>query len=469
MATRLATGTEETGGSAVDARFSRGYRGWMLFVLAAINMLNLADRQGMAATAPALKADLHLSDTQLGLIQGFGFAIFYTLLGLPVARLAERFSRTRIIAVSVVLFAGFVGLCSRAASFTQFLVCRVGVGVGDAGFGPPVASLVGDHYPAERRTAATTLIWLGGPVGALLGAGLGGHVAQNYGWRTWFMLLAAPSLLIALVALFTLREPPRGRFDRRPADDHVPSTMATLRFLFAKRSMRHVLIGCGLAAMGMNGLGQFLVRFMVADYGIGLAEAGRTLGLLAVAAMASGLALGGFGVTWASRFDRRWAVWAPAIGQALAAPLFIAAAFQPTLARALPLLALAHVCLFIYFTPTLALAQNMVGATMRASSSFVVAFVLGLVGIGLGPTVIGLLSDAFARHAFAAGNFIAACPGGIAPAGATTALAEACQAASRSGIVWAIATMSLVFAWAAVHYLLAGRDLRRDLDTHYDG
>jgi predicted MFS family arabinose efflux permease len=451
-----------------EAGFTRGYRGWMLFLLALINLLNLADRQGMAASAPALKADLHLSDTQLGLIQGFGFAVFYTLLGLPIARLCERRSRTRIIALGVGAFALCVALCSQARSFAHILLARVGVGVGDAAFVTPVGSLTGDHYPPARRTVAMTIIWLGGPVGALVGSAGGGMIVQGFGWRTWFLVLAIPSVAVALLSLLTLREPPRGRFDRADASARIPSMMETMRFMFAKRSMLHVLIGCALAAMGMNGLGQFLVRFMVAGYGIGIAEAGRTLGTLAVLAMGSGIALGGFGVTWASKFDRRWAVWGPALGLMLSAPLFALAAFQPSLMRALPLLAAAHVAMFVYWTPTLALAQNMVGATMRASASFIVAFVMGMVGTGFGPTIVGILSDVFAHHAFD-GDFAAACPGGIAPVGALPAIASQCAEASREGIVYAIATMSIALAWAAVHYALAARTLRQDLDTHFAG
>jgi predicted MFS family arabinose efflux permease len=457
-----------TAGARDEAGFTRGYRAWLLFLLAMINMLNLADRQGMAASAPALKADLHLSDTQLGLIQGFGFAVFYTLLGLPIARLCERRSRARIVALGVGAFALCVALCSQARSFSHILLARVGVGVGDAAFVTPVGSLAGDHYPPAKRTVAMTLIWLGGPVGALVGSAGGGMIVQGFGWRTWFIVLAIPSFAVAVLSLLTLREPPRGRFDRASETGRIPSMMETLRFMLAKRSMLHVLIGCALAAMGMNGLGQFLVRFMVAGYGVGIAEAGRTLGTLAVLAMGSGIALGGFGVTWASRFDRRWAVWGPALGLVLSAPLFALAAFQPSLMRALPLLAAAHVAMFVYWTPTLALAQNMVGATMRASASFVVAFVIGMVGIGFGPTIVGILSDVFAHGAFV-GDFAGACPGGTAPAGASPALAAQCFEASRAGIVYAIAAMSTVFAWAAFHYVLAARTLRQDLDTHFEG
>jgi predicted MFS family arabinose efflux permease len=455
-------------GTRDEAGYTRGYRAWLLFLLAVINMLNLADRQGMAASAPALKADLHLSDTQLGLIQGFGFAVFYTLLGLPIARLCERRSRTRIIALGIGAFAICVALCSQARNFAHILLARIGVGVGDAAFVTPVGSLTGDHYPPHRRTVAMTLVWLGGPVGALVGSAGGGMIVQGFGWRTWFIVLAIPSFAVAVLALLSFREPPRGRFDRASETARIPTMMETLRFMLSKRSMLHVLIGCALAAMGMNGLGQFLVRFMVAGYGIGIAEAGRTLGTLAVLAMGSGIALGGFGVTWASKFDRRWAVWGPALGLILSAPLFAFAAFQPSLMRALPLLAAAHVAMFVYWTPTLALAQNMVGSTMRASSSFVGAVVIGRVGIGFGPTIVGILSDLYATSAFP-GEFTVACPGGAAPAGALQSVTAQCVEASRAGIVYAIATMSIVFAWAAFHYALAARTLRQDLDTHFEG
>jgi predicted MFS family arabinose efflux permease len=455
-------------GKRDEAGYTRGYRAWLLFLLAVINMLNLADRQGMASSAPALKADLHLSDTQLGIIQGFGFAVFYTLLGLPIARLCERRSRTKIIAFGVGAFAICVALCSQARSFSHILLARIGVGVGDAAFVTPVGSLTGDHYPREKRTAATTIVWLGGPVGALVGSAGGGMIVQSMGWRAWFIILAIPSIAVAVLALLTFREPPRGSYDRAAVTTRIPSMGETLRFMLAKRSMVHVLIGCALAAMGMNGLGQFLVRFMVAGYGVGIAEAGRTLGTLAVLAMGSGIALGGFGVSWASKRDQRWAVWGPALGLIVSAPLFALSAFQPTLMSALPPLAAAHVAMFVYYTPTLALAQNMVGSTMRASASFVMAFVIGMIGIGFGPTIVGMLSDLYAHHAFA-GDFSAVCPGGSAPAGALPALAAHCAEASRTGIVYAIATMSGVFAWAALHYLLAARTLRKDLDTHFEG
>ena len=448
--------------------FTKGYRGWLLFVLLMVNVLNLADRQGMAAVAPAIKADLKLSDTQLGLILGLGFALFYSLLGLPFARMSERFSRSRIIAGSVAVFGAAVALCGVAHNFWTFLLFRVGVGVGDAGMGPPVASLIGDHYPREKRASAMTVIWLGAPIGAVTGSVLGGLFAQELGWRAWFFALGAPGVLVALIAFFTLREPVRGMSDPVAASGRAPPKISVvLKFLLAKKSVVHILIGAALAATAMNGLGQFLARFIVANYHLGFAQAGQILGMIAGGSMASGLSIGGFGVDWLGKTDRRWYVWAPAIGLALTTPLFLLALSMPSLTLTVIVLFLGHITLFVYYTPTLAMAQNMVGADMRASSAFVVSLVLGLIGIGLGPTLVGVLSDVFASRAFSLGDFGASCPGGGPPAGAAAGLAKACGDASAAGVRHAIMAMSLLFAWGAVHFVLAAKHIRRDLDTHY--
>jgi MFS family permease len=447
--------------------FSLGYRAWLLSILMLVNLLNLADRQGLAAVAPAIKLDLKLTDTQLGLILGLGFAIFYTLLGLPLARMAEHYSRVRIIAISAAVFAAFLFLCSRACGFTQILLYRVGVGAGDAGFGPPVASLLGDHYPERRRASVMTIVWLGAPLGALSGSMLGGWIAQHADWRLWFVGLSVPSLLLALLALFTLKEPRRGLQDAVKPHGKPPSMWQVVRFMLAKRSMVHVFVGAGLASIAMNGLGQFWGRYYTAVFHLNMFESGRLIGIIAVVAMASGLALGGFGVSFLSGRDRRWYVWAPSMALALTTPLLLLGVTRPTINQAIWLIFAGHITLFVYFTPTLALAQNMVGANMRASASFVIYIVFGLIGVGLGPTLIGSLSDLLARHAFGTGRFNSLCPGGIAASGANETLASACRAASSAGIMHALAVFSILFLWAAVHFLLAARRLEQDLDRSY--
>ena len=455
--------------ASAHAEFSRGYRVWLMCVLVMINAINLADRQGMAITAPAIKHDLVLSDTQLGILQGLGFAIFFSLLALPIARLAEHRNRTRIVALSVAVLGAMLACCGLSRNFWQFLLFRIGVGTGDAGFGPPVASLIGDHYPADKRASANTIIWLGAPLGAVAGSVVGGIVAQGFGWRVWFFALGAPALLLALAAFLTLRDPPRGMADGTRHEGPPPAMTAVIGFLWSKKSFRQVLIGAGLAATAMNALGQFFARFFVSNFHMGLAEAGGIMGAMAGVAMTGGLLLGGFGMDFLGRRDRRWYVWGPAIALAISAPLFVVGMMQSSVAAVVAFLLLAHVSLFVYWTPTLAVAMNMVGANMRASSAFVTNIVLGLVGIGLGPTLVGVLSDVFAKRTFAPGAFAASCPGGAAPPGSAHALSEACAGASAMGVRDAIIAMSLLFAWAGIHYFLAGRNLEQDLDRQYMG
>jgi len=451
--------------------FSPGYRAWLLLLLTLMSALNLADRQGIAALVPVLKTDLKLTDTQVGFMQGFAFALFFTVLALPIARLSEHRRRSLIIGGSVAVFSAFVFLCSRATSFIQILLGRVGVGAGDAGFAPPVSSLIGDHFPPERRTSAMTWVWIGAPAGAFLGASIGGWVAQNADWRWWFVGLAVPSAILALLIFLTMREPARGTFDAPGAATRKPpSIVKVAEFMLSKRAMLNVLIGAGLASTGMNGIGQFLARFFVSNFHLGPADAGKLLGGIGVAGMASGLALGGFGLSWMARRDRRWFVWGPAIGLLLSAPFFMSGVFaasQSSIMIPAILLLLGHVTLFVYYTPSIALAQNMVDSSMRASAAFILTITLNLVGIGVGPLLIGFVSDTMAQHSFALGSFAALCPGGAAAHGAGADLVQACGVASRAGIADAIGGASLLFIWSAVHYWLAARHLEADLDRAY--
>ncbi len=456
--------------AAAAPLFSRGYRAWLLTVLLLTNAMNLADRQGIAAVAQAVKLDLKFSDAQMGLIQGLGFAIFYSLMALPIARMAERVSRTKIIAGALSIFGVMVALCGTATSFWRLLMFRIGVGVGDAGFIPPTSSLIADHYPMHKRASVMSIIWLGAPVGVVAGSTFAGWMAEHYSWRAAFVGLGAPALLVALVAFFTLREPPRGGFDAVQASSGPPPSMReVVKFLFAKPSFRHILIGCAIAATSMNAIGQFLGQFLLRTYHLGFAEAGRLLSLVAGVSMASGLLLGGFGVDWAGRFDKRWYVWLPSVGLVLAAPAFLLGFNQPTLVATVAVLMAAHVVLFVYYSPTLAMAQNMVGPSMRASSAFLVSLVLSLVGIGLGPTVAGFLSDHFATGAFSLGDYRALCPGGAPLASEAARLGDACAIASAAGLKRAMTAVSLLFVWAGFHYVVASRTLRRDLDTHWKG
>ena len=362
-----------------------------------------------------------------------------------------------------------MSLCSRANSFWQLLICRIGVGIGDAGFAPPVGSLVGDHYPMSRRASAMSVIWLGAPLGVIFGSRLGGWLAEHVSWRAAFVAIGAPGVIVAILTFLTLREPPRGLSDPAGAvksGTPPPSMMEVLRFLLSKPSVPHLLAGCALAAISMNGIGQFFGQFLARNFHLGLADTGTVLSIVAGSTMPCGMLLGGFGIDWAARRDKRWFAWGPALTLLLASPLFMLGFAQSTVVSAAIVLAIGHVFLFVYWTPTLALGANMVGAGMRASSMFVFNFILGMVGIGLGPTLVGFISDRLARNALTIGDF-AACPHGRQVGAQLNAFAQSCASAQAIGLRHALMLISISCIWAAVHYWLAARTIRQDLETLY--
>ena len=309
-----------------------------------------------------------------------------------------------------------------------------------------------------------TLIWYGGPVGAFLGAALGGWAAHRGHWQTWFVGLGIAAGVVALLVLVTLREPPRGLSDAVAADtSRPPSVTTTFRFLIGKRSMSHVLVGAALASLTMNGLGQFWGRYFVAVHRMDLAQSGRVIGTMGAVAMVSGLTLGGFSVDWAGRHDRRWYVRIPGLALLLSTPLLLWGLTRESMAVSTPVLIVGMTLMFAHFTPTLAIAQNVVAANMRASSAFAVAAIISVVGAGLGPTLTGLISDGLAQHAFGWGAYRATCVAGSANLPAT--LQQACAAASASGIRGALMVMSVFCGLGGLHYLRAARYYRDDTGT----
>src|SRR5213078_5045417 len=202
---------------------SRVYRSYALSLLMLIYVVNFVDRQVVSILAEPIKRDLHLADWQLGLMTGLAFAVLYTVLGLPIARVAERGDRPWIIAASVAVWSAFTAVSGMAQTFAQLVLARIGVGVGEAGCTPPALSLIADTVPREQRASAVSIYMLGAPVGSLLGLALGGLIADAFGWRMAFVLVGLPGLVLAATAALTLREPRRGRPVVARADDGVPS------------------------------------------------------------------------------------------------------------------------------------------------------------------------------------------------------------------------------------------------------
>ncbi|WP_421932468.1 spinster family MFS transporter [Phenylobacterium sp.] len=391
--------------SPFDAR----YRAFALAVLLGAYILSFLDRQVVSILAEPIKRDLGLADWQLGMLTGLAFAIFYTTLGIPIARLAERFSRPWIIAGSMALWSLFTLLSGRAQTFPQMLVARMGVGFGEAGCNPCAHSLIADYTPKEKRASALATYSLGIPIGTLLGLVMGGLIADAYGWRAAFLVAGAPGLVLALVAGVFLKEP--RKFITGVAASQAqaaPPLAAALRELATKPTFWLMAVGAGLMAFVGYGQGAFNAAFfmrlhgdqltaLAAPYGLKSAGyLGLALGLIGGIAGMIGTVLGGWFADIAARRDARGYAVVPALAAVLALPsyYFIYTVADPM--TALWLNIIPSVLGALWYGPVFATAQSVVPAHTRATAAALLLLVLNLIGLGLGPLFVGALSDGLA-------------------------------------------------------------------------
>jgi len=425
----------------VAAAPSEGYKRWLLFVLLLVCAINYADRSVVGAVAEPLRRDLGLSDLQLGLLQGLSFALLYSVLGIPFARLAERHSRVRILAAATFAWSLMTALCGAAANFVQMLLARVGVGVGEAGFMAPAASLIGDHFGRDRRAFATSIMMLGVPIGALVGAMSGGWIAQTLGWRWAFLIMGVPGIFIAALVLFTLREPQRGQAEGQ-VDTEVPPLGAVARKCFSDPVFRHVLAGGTLAGFGLHGLGQFLGVYFVRVHELSYGNAGMIYGLVTFASVGGGLLVGGFFSDRLGRRSLKWYSLIPAIGMFACVPLYLLAFNVTGLTAAIVLLLAAGVSLVLHYGPGLAIVQNLASPRTRASTIALYSLVVNIISMGLAAPLIGFMSDVFSAQLAQS-----MCEAGTL-----------CLPAQGAGLRYALMASTVLYAWGGVHYVLASRE-----------
>lgn len=453
---------------------SRTYRATVLFLLMLYSLFSWADRTVLSTIGQAIKVDLKLSDVELGFLHGFAFSILYVTLSVPAARLSERFNRINIIAGSIALWSLFTSLSGFARTFGQLLLCRIGVGVGEACGNPPAYSLITDYFGPRRRATALSIYQLGLPLGIMVGAIAGGILTQQYGWRVAFMVLGLPGLVLALLLKFTVRELPRGHSDmlagRVAQSDVSPSTWETARRLFAIPTARHMIAGVTLFTFVNYGAGAFIAPFLIRAYELNYAEVGLIIGFAIGASNAVGTFAGGFLSDYFGKTNPRAYAYVPLVGLVIAAPLTIAAYLQPDWRVAVGLLTLGGVIQFVYFSPTYAAIYNMVDARMRATTTALISLVASLAALVIGTVAAGALIDALSGYYFGmvhGGSFAALCPGGVAGPGASALLKTGCSDAISQATRTGLAFCTLGLLWAAVHFLLASRTIAADFERAY--
>jgi len=369
-----------------------------LGVLVLVYTFNFIDRQIVGILAVPIKADLGLTDAQLGLMGGLAFALFYTGLGIPVAMLADRYSRTWIMTWALVIWSGMTAVCGLATNFWQLFLARLGVGVGEAGGVAPAYSLISDLFPQEQRARALSIYSFGIPIGSALGIVFGGLIATWIDWRFAFFAVGIAGILLAPVFRLTVKEPVRGQFDRQRAAHAPPALGAILRTLSRKPSFWLISLGASCSSMMGYGLFFWLPSFLVRSYGLTLLDASLFYGAILLLGGIAGIWIGGWAGDRFGQARRKAYVQIPALAFLLTIPFYLLGILSPTLVLSFFVLLVPTALGLAWLGPVISAIQHLVQPDMRATASAVFLFVNNLIGIGIGTWAIGALSDSLQLH-----------------------------------------------------------------------
>ena len=421
------------------ALFSTNYRRYVLGVLVFVYVFNFIDRQILAILMQPIKEDLGLNDTQLGFLSGIAFAVFYATLGIPIARLADTRSRVNIVSISLAVWSIMTAVTGFAQNFWQMAAARIGVGIGEAGCSPPSHSLISDYFPPESRATALSIYALGIPIGILFGFLAGGWIEQFFGWRLAFFVVGIPGVFLAIVVKLSLREPPRGHSETGSgskafaSDAPPPEIKRVVAYLWERKSFRHLALAAAIHGFVGYGMTSWLPAFLNRSYGMSSGEIGTWLAMLVGVAGGLGTISGGYISDKFGSKDARWYMWVPAITLGLSVPFFISAFLVSDQLQTMLLLIIPLYFGTFYLGPTFAMVQGLVEVRMRALAAAVLLFVLNLIGLGLGPQIVGIVSDLLTPMF------------GI------------------EGLRYALMAVFLGNLWSAFHYYIASRHLRADL------
>jgi len=371
------------------------YQKYVIGLLLVVYTFNFIDRQIIAILSPAIKAELGLSDTQLGLLKGLPFAIFYAVFGFPIARLADRKNRVTIISVAIALWSGMTVLCGAAQSYIQLLLARMGVGVGEAGCSPPAHSLISDYFPKSQRATALGIYSLGISFGTLFGILLGGLIADAFGWRWAFVLVGLPGILLAIIVKLTLKEPVRGTMDglAKAATAPTPPIAESFVKMWEIKSFRVLCFSGALSAFCSFALALWIVDFLFRSHGLTYANLTWPLALVIGIGGGLGTVLGGYIADLWGRKDESAYFSFIALAYVLSVPFFVLAIWAGTPALCFGVFFFVFLLHNSVAGPSYALVQNLAPVKLRAFAAALFLFILSVIGMGLGPLYIGMLSD----------------------------------------------------------------------------
>jgi len=414
------------------------YMYYVLGVLFLGYICNSMDRAVLNVLLESIKEEFQVSDTLLGLLGGMTFAMFYAVMGIPIASLADRTSRVNVLSISIAMWSVMTALCGMATKFIYLLLARVGTAVGEAGGSPPSHSLISDYFPLSKRATAMSIYMLGIPIGQMLGLFFGGWLNELFSWRLAFIALGIPGVLIAILIKSTVKEPPRGYSDKiksRQVDEPAPSIIEVSKYLWKLKSFRNMCLANGLHSFVWYGGSVFNPSYFMRSHEMSSGEAGTVLASIALVGTIGTFSGGFLGDKLSvAKNDRRWYLLLPAIVTLGMIPFQFASYLGPNLWIVLPSFYIMMILASIYFGPTYAMAQALAPMKMRARATSIVLFMQTLIGLGLGPYFVGKISD-----------HLAATKG-------------------PDSLAWGLVIVGLVNIWAAWHFYRGSKTLTEDLD-----
>jgi MFS family permease len=412
---------------------SVAYRHYVLFVLFLGYVVNSIDRSVLGILMPGIKREFALNYTQVGLLGGLAFALFYATLGIPIAALADRTSRKWVLTTCIVGWSAMTALCGLATNFLHLLLGRIGTATGEAGASPASHSLISDYFPPDRRGTALALYALGVSVGGIVGLPLAGISNEAWGWRTTFMLAGTPGLVVALLMATTVREPRRTHLSAR-RNGLMASSFGAIPELMRRAAFRNMALGVALHSFVWYGASTFNSLFLTTTHHMGSATLGQWLAFLSLAGAAGTFVGGMLADRLARRFvDKRFYMWAPGGAAVVGIPFQIFGYLAPTVPLAMAGFAFSAFFASFFFGPSFAMGQALSTPSRRALSASVLLFIQTMIGLGIGPLATGMITDV------------------LTPSMGPQALR------------FAMATVALVNIWAGIHYWLAGRTVRADI------
>ena len=375
-------------------------RAWVvLAILCFVYVINFLDRQLLSILAKPIQDDLGITDGQLGKLGGLYFALFYCILAIPVAWFADRTNRVRVLSLACAIWSAATIACGLSSSYPKLAASRMAVGVGEAGGVPPSYAIISDYFASGRRGTALSIYNLGPPIGMALGVAFGASIAASYNWRSAFVSLGAVGVVTALLVWVCVREPKRGGLDVRPGGTTGSAHTAnapfwpTCRMFFANPVLLRVSIATGVTQIITYGVLNFTTLFLMREKGMTLSEVALYYALLVGIAVSGGMYTSGRLIDrYAARTKRAYA-YVPGIGLALAVPFFLGFVWAPRWPFALTLLAVPTFLNYFYLSPSVALVQEQVQPNQRVLCGALLLLVMNLMGLGIGPTLLGAVSD----------------------------------------------------------------------------